>query len=1231
MNSTNMDDSSQREAKLAEGKSEGKRRLGYPSRSPDLDVLSGFQSPPEGYGEVAFYWWVGEALDKERLEWQLCQLKDHHITALQINYAHGDEGGLSYGLTYPSDPPLFSEEWWELFRWFAAKAGEYGISVSLSDYTLCTPGQGSYADEILAKYPDLAGSVLQSTSWDTGQDLSSWAIPLHTLSIMAVREEDGAAVEVLNLNAHIHGDYLHWSTSQGIWRITAVHLEERPMSIDPTHPRSGELVIAHFFQRFEDRLKDIPGARLGFFFSDELDFGLGRFIWSDALRQAFIRYKGYDPLPELAGLFVDIGSRTTKIRLDYGDVMVELSEDHYFKPVFDWHERRGLIYGCDHGGRGKDPIEFGDYFRTQRWNQGPGCDQPNLACDLIKNKVASSIAHLYERPRTWLEGFYGSGWGTTTAALTDAIFRNFVSGHNLLTLHGLYYTTYGGWWEWAPPCNHFRMPYWSHMESLMGCTERLSYVLSQGYHVCDVAVVYPVASLEAGLAGDTSLETAFGAGDNLFKRGIDFDFIDHQSIERAKVESGKLAVAGESYKVLILPAMRAIRGSTLHKALDFFNSGGIVIAIGCLPEASERAGSSDPQMDESVRRLFGWTAAESAEDGGFRTNRQSAGGIAKTVRNWTEAVESIEAAFPRDFYCSGTFDFADAFPFIQHRRIGQYELYAVYNVPRGTECFFRCHGSVELWNPWDGSTTPIPVQRVDQDGTWLCMPLEHTELHLLVFRPVTKSLVHHTDVSLYAESLEPASIMSLGAEWSFHLLPTMDNRFGDFRQPASNEIIGSEARFLRFAWEEDVSEVLDWHTSNLDDSCWRQTEVGYGPFFWRMEPITLEECSMELEQSWALLKSPPQETDHLEQARWTTYAYSTRYGIAGDPGHQGYHGLKGNISDAFLSFGRPFHTLTGIQYEADDAEIYYLWSTIDSDIPQQAELLQGGLEPDHLWLNGRLLGVEDKIVPLHAGNNTLLARYSGPGRGYIVFASAQHASNTELYPLAMSSYNHAAVLHFNAFPQRREQPCWYRFNAPPGLEAMELTVHGEIEVWSDGISCHLVAIGKGAEGAVRYQVTLSKPVIHSSPVAIRLVPSGGFFEGAAIPEPIQLKCGEGLITLGDWSEIDGLQCYSGGAVYRKYIHWNPQQAPRRVIMQLGHVSATAAVKVNGKHVRTLLQPPWEADITAYLNSGDNEIEVCVYNTLANHYKTIPTQYRGELVSGLLGPVQLVIYGTNHHM
>ncbi len=257
-----------------------------------------------------------------------------------------------------------------------------------------------------------------------------------------------------------------------------------------------------------------------------------------------------------------------------------------------------MIYGCDHGGRGLDVAEFGDYFRTQRWNQGPGCDQPVLEKNLIKAKVASSIAHLYERPRVWLEGFHSSGWGTSSAALADAVFANYLMGHNLLSLHGLYYSTHGGWWEWAPPDNHWRMPYWDHLGGFMTAVERLSYLLSQGRHVCDTAVLYPVAPVEAGMDGAKAVETAFAAGRALYADGRDFDFIDFDSVLRAEVRDGALKVAGESYRVLVLPAMRAVRSGDRGEG-GGPGRGGRDGHRGRRPSRSERPGRE--------RRCLRWT------------------------------------------------------------------------------------------------------------------------------------------------------------------------------------------------------------------------------------------------------------------------------------------------------------------------------------------------------------------------------------------------------------------------------------------------------------------------------------------------------------------------------------------------------------------------------------------------------------------------------------------------
>ena len=83
-----------------------------------------------------------------------------------------------------------------------------------------------------------------------------------------------------------------------------------------------------------------------------------------------------------------------------------------------------------------------------------------------------------------------------------------------------------------------------------------------------------------------------------------------------------------------------------------------------------------------------------------------------------------------------------------------------------------------------------------------------------------------------------------------------------------------------------------------------------------------------------------------------------------------------------------------------------------------------------------------------------------------------------------------------------------------------------------------------------------------------------------------------------------------------------------VIIDLGKVVATAEVHVNDSLAGILVTAPWKIDISKWIRKGENKIEILVYNTLANHYLTIPTKYRGNsLQSGLLGPVKLWFYSS----
>ena len=1199
---------------------------GFPDRSPNLDVLPGFKHPPKGYGEVSFYWWIGDTLTHERMLWQLDQLKDKGITGLQVNYCHTDKGGASYGLTYPSQPALFSPAWWKFFQWFLKEAKKRDLSVSLSDYTLGAAGQGWFVDEMLKENPGLHGSKLEAKILNAAGGMTfACEIPENPISITAYREIEGKLQpsSAVRLDSGMKGSSLTWNVPTGKWKVIQVYKTSVNTSFDPMNPLSGRKVIEKFYQRFEDNCPGESGKGLNFFFSDELQFGIRGFLWNDRFGAEFQKLKGYDLIPELPHLFALIGPRSYKIRMDYNDVMVRLSEEGFFKPVYQWHNDRGMLFGCDHGGRGRDVTEFGDYFRTQRWMSGPGCDQPGLGRDLVKAKVASSISHLYERPRTWLEGYYGSGWGTSSEEVADATFANFAMGHNLLSLHGLYYTTHGSWWEWAAPDNHWRQPYWQDMGGFLKCSERLSYVLSQGHHACDVAMIYPVAPVEANLKGNTSVETSFAVAKNLYPGGIDFDFMDFESLNRSSIRNRELQVSGEKYKVLILPSLAAIRYTTIEKALEFYRAGGIVLAVGNLPEASDRVGANDDRLQSMVREIFGTTFSDKHDSSVVYRRKNDAGGQGIYFQNPLDSKKIISGLLDPDFkVLSG-----EPIPGLLHRKLGARDLYFVYGLPKGTSCFFRATGKAELWNPWDGTTSPLGVSSVSESGTTLKLPLEKNEPQLVVFSPGTP--VFSVESSTFQSDTLPVK-----GSWEFELLPTLDNRFGDYRLPAFDGKLGVEAWKLRFIEEKPGNG--GYQNPSLQDSNWITSTVSFGPRFLKLGPIPATSDSLLLEKKLASLTSIDTSQPIIingDSYFWKPYEFSWRWGLKEDAGHQGYHGLKGVVNDELISLGkmdkswvaRPVYPL-----KAEEAgSRYYLWSAVSVPHPGKARILQSGLLPAGIYLNNLPVAKGDSIVGLNTGANPVLLKYVKPGRGYVVFEAHDSAiKDSPGVPLATRWFLNPGVLDYDCYPSVNNRFGWYRLEAPPGTRSFYIGTRSKPQVWVDGATFQCQP-GKTEPGRFPdaqlpvWKVELPARRQQASVVAIRLQQGSGNYGGAAIPEPIIFECEQGTILLGDLGLNPSLKDYSGGMIYRKSVTLTAAQAAcGHVRLDLGRVVASAEVLVNGRSTGSRIAFPWIFDLTGKVHAGENILEVKVYNTLGNHYQTTPSQYIGRTSSGLIGPVKI---------
>ena len=177
---------------------------------------------------------------------------------------------------------------------------------------------------------------------------------------------------------------------------------------------------------------------------------------------------------------------------------------------------------------------------------------------------------------------------------------------------------------------------------------------------------------------------------------------------------------------------------------------------------------------------------------------------------------------------------------------------------------------------------------------------------------------------------------------------------------------------------------------------------------------------------------------------------------------------------------------------------------------------------------------------------------------------------------------------------------WFRFVTAPGTSAITFRTPGEAEAWIDGIP-----MKKQADERFVAEKTPQRAAV----VAIRISPPGpGITGGALIPEPVIVETDDsGLMKTGDWSGMGILNNYSGGVRYRTKVNLTASQARTGGFIDLGKVAGTAGIIVNGKEAGVRVAPPWKSDISGYLRKGENTIEVLVYNTLANHYQTIPSR------------------------
>lgn len=842
-------------------------------------ILGSFKTPPREFSPVPTWWWSGEKVEASRLRWQMEQYAAGGVyNLIVLNLA---AAGPMHGCD-ADDPPFFSEEWWTLFLGACADAKRLGMRLWFYDQIGFSGA--NFQGRLVSERPEWGAQALESVPLQPGQNPAEVVPPRGRL---------------LRVFPH-----------------RVVYTVDR--GFDYFNPEACARLLDTVHGEIERRAKTLLGTVIAGSFQDELP---NMPAWSAGFAAAFQQVTGYSILDRLPALWEEDAPEAAQVRLDYQRVRAALAEKAFFIPLFQWHERNGLICGCDQQSpaRAAEPVgslqKYADYTRTHRWYGAPGSDHDGHA------KLHSSLAHLYGRPRVWLEAFHSTGWGGTLEETFDWLLPWIRSGITLYAPHADYYSTRGGWWEWASPSTCWRQPYWKHYPQFAATISRLCWLLSRGHHVCDLAVLYPTSTVQAGLLQNGPNAQAKAAheawmaltGTMIWARqktgwldhaNRDYDALDEDSLLRAIVTDSKLVIGEESFSTLILPACTHLPPGAAERLSEFVLAGGHLIALHAFPDtlrplfASGRA----TLVQTEAECLTALAHRPSSIVAPVPTLHRRIDDLNVVLVTATPSMATQVNPPPKEWFARRSYDFTP-------------DRYA-----KTTDVLLRgVTAAPFLLDPFDGERKPVSWQKTE-NGILATVPFTTGPAQLLAWEE-GKVVGTPADVPTPVKTF-----FELSNVWKTKLVPTMDNRHGDLSAPGPIPV-------QTWSFRHKVGEKED------------TVIAGFGRYGWRKGPVALEK-----------LADAPREA----------VVYSLTRGLFKDPVHIESLGPKGHVAEDFIHFGST-QPGQGVSFSTQ------VWM----EKPTRTHLAIGSAGAKRAWINGAEIVEKTTgflwLVPieLKAGGNTI--------------------------------------------------------------------------------------------------------------------------------------------------------------------------------------------------------------------------------------------------------------------
>jgi len=585
------------------------------------DITGDFANPPLKYRTTPLYWLNGKISTADI---------DSQLTAFRDKDGYGSVAILPVTEYWEPD---FLEKYGHILR----KLDELGMwAIFCDDKSFPS---GTAGGEIGKTYPEYcARQVFKSEKDVTGPLAYRVDLPAGALmGCVAMNNKDHA--ERIDITSGVGNGKLSWKVPAGDWKImifssrrdVGMNRKDLNVNLDYLNPAAVVKWISLTYQRFYDRFPTHFGTTIKSSFYDDISLyqaspdvwnGDDHRCWTEGYNAAFLKKYGISPVEYYPAMWYDIGPSTAAARSMLFGFRAELLSESFVKRVADWCAAHKIdASGHPAGDYEVSPMGFsGDAIKFYKHAQRPLLDVIGAYGSKRDGyKLSSSAAFLYDRPILQCET-YGAFENWKEADFTpDLLYRTamelYARGINLIIPHGVWYAHPN---VPTPPEISWRNPrVAASLPDYNKWAARCQLILQGGRHVADIAVLYPITGIYADCYfGHEGTDSGYlDVGERLTNRiRRDFTFL-HPEVLKDKCSIDPVnhllhldnKVNAESYHVLILPGKPeagAINVSTLQKAKDFFNQGGIVISTRRLPVKSAEPGK-DAIIARLVEDIFG--------------------------------------------------------------------------------------------------------------------------------------------------------------------------------------------------------------------------------------------------------------------------------------------------------------------------------------------------------------------------------------------------------------------------------------------------------------------------------------------------------------------------------------------------------------------------------------------------------------------------------------------------